>query len=79
MEQFFSTFTASHFVGLVGITAFVYVARHLGKRLGQKIVTLNANLERLNVTIAKTDLLWDTHATPEMWRDLERMTQPKKL
>lgn len=70
-HQFVASFTATHFVGLCVSATGVYIAKTMGKRFGRSVVHLNDNLERLNSTILKVDILWEKQADVAMFRDLE--------
>jgi len=69
--DFFHQFTATHFVALAGLACLSYVAKTAGKRFGKSVIQLNDNLERLNSTILKVDILWERGADVAMFRELE--------
>lgn len=75
--DFFHQFTPTHLVGLAVSAALVYIAKTMGKRFGKSVVQLNDNLERLNSTILKVDILWERGADVAMFRELEKRERHK--
>jgi hypothetical protein len=71
LHQFFTSFTATHVVALAGMACVRYVAKTVGVHFGKRVIQLNENLERLNSTILKVDILWERSADVSMFRELD--------
>jgi hypothetical protein len=77
LHQFFTSFTATHVVALAGLVCARYVAKTVGEHFGKRVIQLNDNLERLNSTILKVDILWERGADVAMFRELEMRERRK--
>lgn len=72
MHDFFHSFTAWHFVALVGMACLNRLGRFLGKSFGRSLIELNGNLKALRSTIVKAEIIWERTADHQMLAEYGR-------